>query len=144
LRHAARPLHADRHAARGRLLSRAQRRGRSGELSIQRRPRVDRRSLLYVRDALWVIVDHIDGERASPHRMRLHWQLGTFEVTRTSVGGCSIATPSGKLELAVYDEMGSQDPRDRLGRPCRRRPGPGRRLGDSFGGARRSIPSRRG
>jgi asparagine synthase (glutamine-hydrolysing) len=63
---------------------------------------VHRRSVLFVKDDLWVVVDRITG--AGRHRARLHWLGGNFPYTGDpSAGGLTLVTPHGEFSVRVYD-----------------------------------------
>jgi asparagine synthase (glutamine-hydrolysing) len=78
----------------------------SGEhYGYQRHPGrcVHRRSVLFVKDELWVVVDHISG--GGTHAARLHWLCGDFAYDETD-GGLTLGTPKGDFSLTVFDERG--------------------------------------
>jgi len=65
---------------------------------------VHRRSVLFLKDDLWVVVDHLRG--TGSHRARLHWLAGFAEVSYSAdEGRLRLDTPSGLFSLAVSDEL---------------------------------------
>jgi asparagine synthase (glutamine-hydrolysing) len=67
---------------------------------------VHRRSVLFLKDDLWIVVDHVSG--TGQHELRLHWLGGVlpFEHAR-SEGRMSLFTPDGPFTVTVLDERGS-------------------------------------
>ncbi len=65
---------------------------------------VHRRSVLHVKDDLWVVVDQIDGR--GEHVARLHWLGGEFPHEELRPGAMRLLTPEGPFEIAVFDEKG--------------------------------------
>jgi len=61
---------------------------------------VHRRSVLFIKDNVWVVVDQITG--TGDHRARLHWLGGPFAWSETQ-GGMSLSTPKGAFTLDVFD-----------------------------------------
>jgi asparagine synthase (glutamine-hydrolysing) len=67
---------------------------------------VHRRSVLFVKDDLWVVVDTILGN--GTHAIGLNWQGGDFPYEPGEGGSQLIlATPSGKFSVTVLDESGN-------------------------------------
>jgi len=67
---------------------------------------IHRRSVLFVKDNLWVVVDQIEG--SGTHKARLHWLGGEFAY-HYSLDGSSLLqleTPSGPFHIAVFDTAG--------------------------------------
>jgi asparagine synthase (glutamine-hydrolysing) len=67
---------------------------------------VHRRSVLFVKDDLWIVVDRIEGSGA--HRARLHWLGGDFPYRlgldrQTSL---QLQTPAGPFHVGVFDAAG--------------------------------------
>ena len=61
-----------------------------------------RRSVLFVKDDLWVVVDQVEG--LGPHLARLHWLAGEFPFEADEARGrLRLATNRGAFGLAVYD-----------------------------------------
>jgi hypothetical protein len=67
---------------------------------------VHRRSILFVKDDLWVVVDHLYGTGA--HDVRLHWLGGEFPWTLTA-HGMVLATPQGPFSICVLDAAGQPE-----------------------------------
>ena len=67
---------------------------------------VHRRSILFVKDDLWVVVDHLHG--AGAHDIRLHWLGGEFPYTQ-SAQGMELATPEGAFSVGVFGADGSSE-----------------------------------
>jgi asparagine synthase (glutamine-hydrolysing) len=66
-----------------------------------------RRSVLFVKDDLWVVIDQVLG--TGTHRARLHWLAGEFPFEPDERGGrLDLSTPNGRFGVAVYD--GAADP----------------------------------
>jgi asparagine synthase (glutamine-hydrolysing) len=67
---------------------------------------VHRRSVLFVKDDLWVVVDRMEG--SGTHRVRLHWLGGDFPY-RPGVDGqtsLQLETPDGPFHVAVFNAAG--------------------------------------
>lgn len=67
---------------------------------------VHRRSVLFLKDDLWIVVDRMKG--SGTHRVRLHWLGGDFPY-RTGVNGqasLQLETPDGSFYIAVFDGFG--------------------------------------
>jgi asparagine synthase (glutamine-hydrolysing) len=64
---------------------------------------VHRRSVLFFKDDLWIVVDRIEGN--SLHRARLHWLGGDFPYRAEVDGQASLQleTPDGPFYIAVFD-----------------------------------------
>jgi asparagine synthase (glutamine-hydrolysing) len=61
-----------------------------------------RRSVLFVKDDLWVVVDQIDG--TGSHRARLHWLAGEFPFeSEEARGRLTLSTARGRFGVAIYD-----------------------------------------
>jgi asparagine synthase (glutamine-hydrolysing) len=73
---------------------------------------IHRRSVLFCKDDLWIVVDRLEG--AGRHRVRLHWLGGDFPY-RTNVDGqasLQLETPDGSFHIAVFDGSGNPLPGD--------------------------------
>jgi asparagine synthase (glutamine-hydrolysing) len=67
---------------------------------------VHRRQVLFVKDDLWVIADHITGE--GDHALRLHWLGGEFPFSHDGVEArMSLSTPRGSFAIAVHEVEGA-------------------------------------
>ena len=67
---------------------------------------VHRRSVLFLKNDLWVVVDRVEG--SGTHRIRLHWLAGDFPY-RIGPGGqpsLQLDTPDGPFYLAVFNAAG--------------------------------------
>ena len=72
---------------------------------------VHRRSVLMVRDDLWVVADTVMG--TGRHRARLHWLCGDFPHSlRPAEPMLSLETPSGPFVVRAYDEKAASLPPD--------------------------------
>jgi asparagine synthase (glutamine-hydrolysing) len=72
---------------------------------------VHKRSLLFVPDDLWVVVDELRG--VGVHDGRLHWLAGPFpHAVEGDRGSVSLDTPSGEFRIAVMDSRGTPIPVD--------------------------------
>jgi asparagine synthase (glutamine-hydrolysing) len=73
---------------------------------------IHRRSVLFVKDDLWVVVDRIAGSGA--HRIRLHWLGGDFPYRQGPDGQASLQleTPDGAFHLSVFNAAGHTVPGD--------------------------------
>lgn len=61
-----------------------------------------RRSVLFFKDDLWVVVDQVRG--IGPHLARLHWLAGEFPFQSEEAGGrLALSTARGVFGIAVYD-----------------------------------------
>jgi len=61
-----------------------------------------RRSVLFIKDDLWVVVDQIDG--TGSHRARLHWLAGEFSFSSDEARGrLALSTAQGRFGVAIYD-----------------------------------------
>jgi len=66
---------------------------------------VHRRAILYLKDDLWVVVDHLAG--GGDHTARLHWLCGSFPERFDPVASeLVLDTPAGAFHLAVKDCQG--------------------------------------
>lgn len=67
---------------------------------------IHRRSVLFVKDDLWVVVDRVTG--TGTHDVRLHWLCGDF-LPRYDMAASvfTLATPAGLFSLQVLDERGT-------------------------------------
>jgi asparagine synthase (glutamine-hydrolysing) len=64
-----------------------------------------RRSVLFLKDDLWVVVDHVTGDGA--HDVRLHWLAGEFANSyETADGRLRLDTPAGEFTVRVSREDG--------------------------------------
>jgi hypothetical protein len=60
------------------------------------------RSVLFVKDDLWVVVDQIDG--TGSHRVRLHWLAGEFSSESDEARGrLALSTAQGMFGAAIHD-----------------------------------------
>lgn len=66
---------------------------------------VHRRSVLFLKDELWVVVDHLRGR--GTHHARLHWLAGQSDATISTDGRLRLETPRGTFSLAVFDDRGT-------------------------------------
>jgi asparagine synthase (glutamine-hydrolysing) len=67
---------------------------------------VHRRSVLFLKDAAWVVVDRIFG--SGEHTARLHWLGGEFPWTADPArAGFTLNTPDGEFTVRVFDERGA-------------------------------------
>jgi asparagine synthase (glutamine-hydrolysing) len=70
---------------------------------------VHRRSVLFLKDDFWVVVDRIEGFGTDrTHRIRLHWLGGDFPYRPGLDGQTSLQleTPDGPFHLAVFNAVG--------------------------------------
>jgi asparagine synthase (glutamine-hydrolysing) len=66
---------------------------------------VHTRSVVFLKDDMWVVVDHVTG--AGAHAIRLHWLGGDFPyVFERAAGRLTLQTPSGDFLIQVFDERG--------------------------------------
>ncbi len=67
---------------------------------------VHRRSVLYLKDDLWIVVDRIEG--VGTHRVRLHWLGGDFPYRPGLDGQTSLQleTPDGLFHVGVFNAAG--------------------------------------
>jgi asparagine synthase (glutamine-hydrolysing) len=67
---------------------------------------VHRRSVLFLKDDLWVVVDRVEG--SGTHRVRLHWLGGDFPYRPRADGQASLQleTPDGPFYLAIVNAAG--------------------------------------
>ena len=67
---------------------------------------VHKRSVLFLKDDFWVVVDRIEG--SGTHRIRLHWLGGDFPFRSGLDGQTSLQleTPDGPFYLAVFNAVG--------------------------------------
>jgi len=65
---------------------------------------VHRRSVIFVKDDLWIVVDRIEGDGV--HDLRLHWLGGEFPWTAVE-HGMNLSTPAGPFSLRVFDAAGA-------------------------------------
>jgi asparagine synthase (glutamine-hydrolysing) len=68
---------------------------------------VHRRSILFVKDDLWVVVDYIEGQ--GKHDLRLHW-LGGELPWNAGPGGFELQTPLGPFTVSVFNPSGATLP----------------------------------
>ena len=65
---------------------------------------VHRRSVLMLKDDVWVVVDRIDGE--GDHDVRLQWLCGDFPfIADEANGAVALQTPKGPFTVRVFDEQ---------------------------------------
>jgi len=70
---------------------------------------VHRRSVLFLKDDLWVVVDHIAG--SGQHAMRLHWLAGDFPHTYDGdISRLTLQTDAGPFFIQALDERGAPLP----------------------------------
>jgi asparagine synthase (glutamine-hydrolysing) len=67
---------------------------------------VHRRSVLFVKDDIWVVVDRLDG--SGTHRIRLQWLGGEFPYTvgPNREASLQLRTPDGPFFVSVFDDEG--------------------------------------
>ncbi|PYR33795.1 MAG: hypothetical protein DMF93_24530 [Acidobacteria bacterium] len=65
---------------------------------------VHRRSVIFVKDDLWIVVDRVEG--TGVHALRLQWLGGVFPWT-AAANGMDLSTPSGPFTVRVLDEDGN-------------------------------------
>jgi asparagine synthase (glutamine-hydrolysing) len=67
---------------------------------------VHRRSVLYLKDDLWIVVDRMEG--SGTHRVRLHWLGGDFPYRRGLDGQTSLQleTSDGLFHVGVFNAAG--------------------------------------
>jgi asparagine synthase (glutamine-hydrolysing) len=66
---------------------------------------VHTRSVVFLKDDMWVVVDHVTG--AGSHAMRLHWLGGDFpHVYERAASRLTMETPAGDFLVQVFDERG--------------------------------------
>jgi Heparinase II/III-like protein/Heparinase II/III N-terminus len=66
---------------------------------------VHRRSVLFLKDELWIVVDTFTGE--GEHAVRLHWLAGDFPYSHNPMGGSlNLHTPSGDFTVNVLNMDG--------------------------------------
>jgi len=68
---------------------------------------VHRRSVIFVKDDLWIVVDRVDG--TGVHDVRLHWLGGEFPWTAVD-HGMDLSTPAGPFSVRVLDAGGRAAP----------------------------------
>ena len=72
---------------------------------------VHRRSVLMVKDGLWVVVDRVEGQ--GPHTVRLHWLAGDFPFRfDRDAARLQLETPAGPFSVAIRHADGSVVPAD--------------------------------
>lgn len=72
---------------------------------------VHRRSVLFVKDDLWVVADTVFGEGV--HSARLHWLAGPFPYeARPAQGTLRLDTPHGPFAISVFNAHGTPLPVD--------------------------------
>ena len=70
---------------------------------------VHRRSVLHVKDDLWVVVDRVGGE--GRHQARLHWLCGAYPHRyERAAGRLALETPAGPFTVTVLDPAGHPAP----------------------------------
>ena len=69
---------------------------------------VHRRSILFVKDDLWVVIDHIDGN--GEHDVRLQWLGGEFPWRQVAGHGMDLITPEGPFSVCVFAAGGLEEP----------------------------------
>jgi hypothetical protein len=69
------------------------------------------RSVLFLKDDLWIVVDHITGEGS--HALRLHWLGGDFpNAYEASAGRLTLNTGAGDFFIQILDTRGRPVPGD--------------------------------
>jgi heparinase II/III-like protein len=68
---------------------------------------IHRRSILFLKDDLWVVVDRVGGE--GDHDVRLHWLGGAFPWTVASGHALELTTPDGPFSVSVYSADGAPE-----------------------------------
>jgi asparagine synthase (glutamine-hydrolysing) len=80
----------------------------SGEhYGFQRHPGkcIHRRSVLFSKDDLWIVVDHVMG--VGTHEVRLHWLCGEFPFEYQEIEGrLELDTPRGPFSILMLDSQG--------------------------------------
>jgi asparagine synthase (glutamine-hydrolysing) len=67
---------------------------------------IHRRAVLFARDDLWIVVDHVQGELA--HTARVQWLGGPYpHAYEPQAGRLTLATSAGEFCIAVVDEQGA-------------------------------------
>lgn len=70
-----------------------------------------RRSVLFLKDDLWIVCDRVAG--AGVHDVRLHWLCGEFAgAPDPHGGGYALETPEGPFRIEVLDMLGRALPID--------------------------------
>ena len=69
---------------------------------------VHRRSILFVKDDVWVVLDHIDG--SGEHDIQLQWLGGEFPWRRLAGNGMELTTPEGPFSVCVFAADGPAEP----------------------------------
>ncbi|MHB8872432.1 MAG: heparinase II/III family protein [Myxococcaceae bacterium] len=97
---------------------------------------VHRRSVLFVKDDLWVVVDQVRGE--GTHRVGLQWLAGELPYAYSACDGrLSLETTQGPFSVAVFDDEG----RPALGTVLAGAEHPPRGWVSRYYGERRPAPS---
>jgi asparagine synthase (glutamine-hydrolysing) len=66
---------------------------------------IARRSVLFVKDDLWIVSDLISG--SDSHKLRLHWLCGTFSYSYAEdEGRLELETPAGQFSIGIFDADG--------------------------------------
>ena len=66
---------------------------------------VHRREVLFVKDDLWIVADHVAG--TGSHAVRLHWLGGDFDWTEAaSANGFEMRTPDGIFTVSAFHADG--------------------------------------
>lgn len=63
-----------------------------------------RRTVLFLKDDLWVVIDRVLG--SGSHQARLHWLAGPYDCEPVS-GGITLAPPPGPFSLRVFKKDGA-------------------------------------
>jgi asparagine synthase (glutamine-hydrolysing) len=66
---------------------------------------IHRRSMLFVKDSVWVVVDQLTG--SGEHNLRLQWLMGDFPCESHSTGTATLDTPEGLFTMKVMDSFGN-------------------------------------
>ncbi len=64
---------------------------------------VHRRSVLFIKDDVWIVADHVTG--GGTHRARLQWLGGDFSFEHDN-GQMILDTPEGDFSVRVFDDQG--------------------------------------
>lgn len=66
---------------------------------------VHRRSVLFVKDELWIVIDRIEGEGS--HGRRLHWLGGDYPFQAdNNPASLRLTTPDGLFTISTFDQSG--------------------------------------
>jgi asparagine synthase (glutamine-hydrolysing) len=65
---------------------------------------VHRRTVLFLKDDLWIVVDRVQGR--GTHKVRVHWLGGNFSYAMNGGTALRLDTPEGPFYIAVFDSLG--------------------------------------